>query len=67
MLGSAEAARFVAPSASGPTKVLWLLRGSTPTPIAVQIAVNDGSYGEVVSGGIHAGDRVIVEVVKRAP
>jgi len=67
MLGSVDAARFIAPSASGHTKVVWLLRGSTPTPIAVQIGVNDGSYAEVTSGDVHAGDRVIVEIVKRAP
>ena len=67
MLGSAEAAHFVAPTASGPTRVVWLLRGSTPSSIAVQVGVNDGSHAEVTSGSIHAGDRVIVEVVKRAP
>ena len=71
MLGSTDAARFVAPSASGSNRVVWLLRGSsaapTPTPIPVQIGVNDGTFAEVLSGDIHAGDRVIAEVVKRAP
>jgi len=71
MLGSADAARFVAPSAGGSNRVVWLLRGSTaaptPTPIPVQIGVNDGTFAEVLSGDIHAGDRVIAEVVKRAP
>lgn len=67
MLGSADAGRFVAPSASGPSRIIWLLRGSTPTPISVQIGVNDGSHAEVISGAIHAGERIIVEVVKRAP
>ncbi len=67
MLGSANAARFIAPAASGRTRVVWLLRGSTPTPIAIEIGVNDGSFAEATSGDIHVGDRVIVEVVKRAP
>ncbi|HEY0465519.1 MAG TPA: efflux RND transporter periplasmic adaptor subunit [Polyangiaceae bacterium] len=67
MLGSADAARFVAPSAAGHTRVVWVLRGTTPAPIAAQIGVNDGSFAEVTSGDIHVGDRVIVEVVKRAP
>ncbi|HEX2670817.1 MAG TPA: hypothetical protein VHM25_08095, partial [Polyangiaceae bacterium] len=67
MLGSANAAHFVAPSASPPARVVWLLRKSTPTPVAVQIGVNDGSFAEATSGDVHLGDAVIVEVVKRAP
>ena len=65
MLGSQHAS---VPETRGTQHVIWLQRGAAaPTPVVVGVGVNDGSNAEVVSGGLRSGDRLVVEVVKRAP
>ncbi len=64
MLGAEHSA---VPETHGDQRTVWLLRGRNPVPVVVRIGANDGSNVEVLSGGVKAGERVVVEVVKRAP
>lgn len=48
-------------------RTLWILRGTTPTPVVVQVGVTDGSNAEVTAGSVRPGDRAVVEVVKPTP
>ena len=42
-------------------RVLWVLHGTTPTPVPVRIGLTDGAFTEVVSGEVQEGDAVVVE------
>lgn len=64
MLGAAQGH---VPAVQGEQRSLWLLRGTSAVPVAVRVGLNDGSYAEVVSGNVKPGERVVVEVMKRAP
>ncbi len=39
---------------------VWVLRGSLPAAVPVQIGLNDGEYAEIARGGLGLQDRVIV-------
>jgi HlyD family secretion protein len=43
------------------TKTLWVLRGATPTPVAVKVGLTDGTQTEVLSGDVKEGDALILE------
>ena len=54
--------RATAPAAArGDDKIVWIARGEVAMPVAVKIGLSDGSFTEIVSGDLHAGDRVVVE------
>jgi len=55
------------PATHGSERAVWVLRGTRPSPLVVEIGVSDGSNAEVISGPLKAGDRLVVEVVKAAP
>jgi HlyD family secretion protein len=42
-------------------KVLWVMRGNKPVPVAVRVGLTDGSFTEVVSGDVQEGDAVVLE------
>jgi len=42
--------------------LVWILRHGQPEPIRVSVGITDGSYTEVVAGGLHEADRVIVGI-----
>lgn len=44
--------------ANTPARV-FVLRGATPVAVAVTTGLDDGSFSEIVTGGLHPGDKVI--------
>jgi HlyD family secretion protein len=42
-------------------RVLWVLRGATPTPVPVHVGLSDGTVTEIVSGEVQEGDAVVIE------
>jgi len=49
-------------SGSGPGRSLWVLRDGRPVPAQVTIGVSDGTFTEIVSGPVLAGDAVLTGV-----
>jgi HlyD family secretion protein len=47
------------------TAKVWVLNDGKSVPVTVTLGLNDGSYTEVVSGGLNAGDEVIVEKIQK--
>jgi HlyD family secretion protein len=47
---------------SGPGRSLWVVRDGRPTPTQVTIGVSDGTFTEIVSGQVQAGDAVLTGV-----
>ncbi|MGD9827281.1 MAG: efflux RND transporter periplasmic adaptor subunit [Hyphomicrobiaceae bacterium] len=45
----------------GVTRRLYVLRDGEPTPVSVQIGASDGRRTEIASGGLKAGDLVVVD------
>jgi HlyD family secretion protein len=62
--GTAQAA-----GGGGNGRSLWVLREGRPAPAQVTVGVSDGTFTEVVSGPLQAGDAVVtgVESTGRAP
>ncbi|MBS2030500.1 MAG: efflux RND transporter periplasmic adaptor subunit [Deltaproteobacteria bacterium] len=50
------------PNVKGDHRVVWVMKGAMPTPVAVRIGVSDGSATEVLEG-LTAGDKVVTEAV----
>ncbi len=53
-------AAAVARSVPAPASQVWVLRQSRPVAVAVRVGLDDGSYSELLSGDLHAGEQVIV-------
>jgi len=51
-----------APERKGP--VVWRLENNKPQRVSITVGISDGSYTEVASGAIKAGDEVIVSAVE---
>jgi HlyD family secretion protein len=49
-----------ASSAAGLQAQVWVLRQSKPVAVAIRIGLDDGTYSELISGDLHAGDEVII-------
>ena len=49
-------------SGNGPGRSLWVLRDGRPGPAQVTIGVSDGTFTEIVSGPVQAGDAVLTGV-----
>jgi HlyD family secretion protein len=47
---------------SGPGRSLWVVRDGRPTPTQVTIGVSDGTFTEIASGQVQAGDAVLTGV-----
>ena len=47
---------------SGPGRSLWVIRDGRPTPTQVTIGVSDGTFTEIASGPVQAGDAVLTGV-----
>jgi len=48
------------------TAKVWVLQNGKAVPVTVTLGLNDGTYTEVVSGGLNPGDEVIVEKVQKS-
>ncbi len=48
--------------AKGPTRIVWVLRGSEAIAMTVLTGVTDGKMTEVTSGELKPGERVIVDI-----
>jgi HlyD family secretion protein len=59
---SARPRRGPRPQADPTSKILWVVRGPKPIPVAVRVGLTDGSFTEIVSGDIQEGDAVVLEV-----
>jgi HlyD family secretion protein len=59
--GGSGRGRGGASDASPDQRVVWVLRGPTPTPVPVRIGLTDGTLTELVSGEVQEGDAVVVE------
>jgi len=42
-------------------RMLWVLRGPTPTPVRVRAGVSDGTNTEIETTELHEGDRVVTD------
>ena len=51
---------------TGPGRSLWVLRDGKPAPAQVTIGVSDGTFTEIVSGPVQAGDAVVTGVQSSA-
>ncbi|MGZ3479398.1 MAG: efflux RND transporter periplasmic adaptor subunit [Myxococcaceae bacterium] len=58
--GGARGATSADASAAG--RSLWILRDGKPVPVQVTVGVSDGTFTEVVSGPVQAGDAVLTGV-----
>ncbi|MGZ6163806.1 MAG: hypothetical protein ACXWLS_10780, partial [Myxococcaceae bacterium] len=58
--GGARGATSADASAAG--RSLWILRDGKPVPVQVTVGVSDGTFTEVVSGSLQAGDAVLTGV-----
>src|SRR5262249_42139668 len=47
---------------SGPGRTLWVVRDGHPAPAQVTIGVSDGTFTEIASGPVQAGDAVLTGV-----
>jgi len=47
---------------AGPGRSLWVLRDGKPAPAQVTIGVSDGTFTEIASGPVQAGDAVVTGV-----
>jgi HlyD family secretion protein len=47
---------------TGPGRTLWVVRDGRPTPTPVTIGVSDGTFTEIASGAVSAGDAVLTGV-----
>jgi HlyD family secretion protein len=62
--GSASAKpRRQRPPTDNTNKVVWVMRGPKPVPVAVKVGLTDGSFTEIVSGDVQEGDAVVLEVM----
>jgi HlyD family secretion protein len=59
--GGGAAARGGA-TGNGPGRSLWVVRDGRPTPAQVTIGVSDGTFTEIASGPVQAGDAVLTGV-----
>jgi HlyD family secretion protein len=50
-----------APAGDGSHKTIFVLRDGKPEPVPVKLGISDGSFTEVVEGGLKEGDAVITE------
>ena len=41
-------------------RVVWVLRGDTPTPVSVTVGSQDGERAAITSGDLRSGDRVVI-------
>ena len=60
--GAGGAAGRGGATGSGPGRSLWVVRDGRPTPTQVTIGVSDGTFTEIVSGPLQAGDAVLTGV-----
>ena len=60
--GAGGAAGRGGATGSGPGRSLWVVRDGRPTPTQVTIGVSDGTFTEIVSGQVQAGDAVLTGV-----
>ena len=51
------------PAAADNTGHVWILRNGQPVRLAVSTGIDDGTFAEVVSGDLKAGDAVIVDQI----
>jgi len=51
------------PPAKGEQRVVWVMRGADPQPVAVRIGVSDGVSTEVLDQALKPGDQVVTEVL----
>jgi HlyD family secretion protein len=56
--GGGAAARGGA-TGNGPSRSLWVVRDGRPAPTQVTIGVSDGTFTEIASGSVQAGDAVL--------
>jgi len=42
-------------------RMLWVLRGPTPTPVRVRAGVSDGTNTEIETTELHEGDHVVTD------
>jgi HlyD family secretion protein len=47
---------------SGPGRTLWVVRDGRPSPAQVTVGVSDGTFTEIASGPVQAGDAVLTGV-----
>jgi HlyD family secretion protein len=48
------------------SKRVWVLEGNRLKAVAVTTGLDDGTYAEITSGDLHAGDEVVTDVAKPA-
>lgn len=48
---------------SGGARTIWVLRGTAPTAVDIEVGVTDGQYTEVLSGDLKEGDEVVTDAV----
>jgi len=60
--GASQGAGSPPSGAAGPGQPVrvWVLRGATPVAVPVRTGLDDGTYSEVVGGGLRVGDAVII-------
>lgn len=51
----------------GPTRSVWALRNGTPQEVRIAVGVSDGKLTQVLSGGLKAGDMLILEQAAAKP
>jgi len=49
-------------SAAGSSRSVWVLRDGKPSPAQVTVGVSDGTFTEIASGPLQAGDAVVTGV-----
>jgi len=45
---------------------VWILKDQKEVPVRIGLGLSDGTFSEVVSGDLHAGDEAIIEKIKTA-
>ena len=58
--GGGGATKGAAAGGNGTRGQIFVLRSGQPVPVLVQTGLDDGSFTEIVSGSIQAGDQVII-------
>jgi HlyD family secretion protein len=60
--GPHPATGAAAPAGSGPGKhTVWLLAGERAHPVPIRTGVSDGTFSEVASGSLQAGERLVTD------
>ncbi len=63
-----DGARGPQPASGGANgRSLWVLRDGRPAPVQVTVGVSDGTFTELLSGPVQAGDAVVTGVESTAP